>query len=150
MITRQEKIDAIYEKIANKDLSFWCCFQGEKSSYVIQNPYWCFVWWDWQVYTDCCDSELNNQIKIEKIIGHPVMIGDVMDFFEKHSETDNGTITQWDGVKTIKMWFTKEKKIEIINHGLLRVWTKKREPLEEQSYECINIIYSLISEQWEN
>ena len=35
----KEKIDAIYEKIANKDLSFGCCFQGEKSSHVIQNPY---------------------------------------------------------------------------------------------------------------
>lgn len=39
MKTKQEKIDAIYEKIANKDLSFGCCFQGERSSYVIQNPY---------------------------------------------------------------------------------------------------------------
>ena len=37
--SRQEMIDAIYAKIANKDLSFGCCFQGEKSSYVIQNPY---------------------------------------------------------------------------------------------------------------
>lgn len=39
MTTRQQKIDTIYEKIANKDLSFGCCFQGEKSSHVIQNPY---------------------------------------------------------------------------------------------------------------
>lgn len=29
-----------------------------------------------------------------EIIGHPVMIGDVMDFFEEHSETDEGTVTQ--------------------------------------------------------
>ena len=85
-------------------------------------------------------DEYQGDVWIEK-----VFIGDVMDFFEEHSEADNGTITQWDGVKTIKMWCTKEKKIEIINHGLLRVWTKKREPIEEQSYECINIIYSLIS-----
>ena len=37
--SRQEMLDAIYEKIARKDLSFGCCFQGGKSSYVIQNPY---------------------------------------------------------------------------------------------------------------
>lgn len=38
-MNRQQKIDAIYEKIANKDLSFGCRFQGEKSSYVIQSPH---------------------------------------------------------------------------------------------------------------
>lgn len=77
-----------------------------------------------------------------------------MDFFEEHSETDKGTITQWDGVKTIKMWYTKEKKIEILNYNLFLVWKKKREPIEDQSERepiedqsdgCINFIYSLIS-----
>ena len=111
MITKQQKIDAIYEKIA-KPLNV-----GDEHK------------WDFW---------------IEK-----VFIGDVMDFFEEHSETDKETVTQWDGVKTIKMWFTKEKKIEILNEGLLHIWKKKREPIEEQSYECINIIYFLISEEWE-
>lgn len=39
MITKQEKIDAINDVIANKNLSFGCCFQWENSSHVIQNPY---------------------------------------------------------------------------------------------------------------
>lgn len=90
-------------------------------------------------------DEYQGDVWIEK-----VFIGDVMDFFEEHSETDNGTITQWDGVKTIKMWCTKEKKIEILNYNLFLVWKKKREPIEEQPDECIDFIYSLIFEQWEN
>lgn len=85
-------------------------------------------------------DEYQGDVWIEK-----VFIGDVMDFFEKHSETDKGTITQWDWVKILKMWCTKEKKIEILNYNLFLVWKKKRNPIEEQSNECIDFIYNLIS-----
>lgn len=120
MTTRQQKIDTIYEKIANKDLSFGCCFQGEKSSHVIQNPYWCFVWWDWRIYSDRCDSELHTQIKVEKIIGHPVMIGDVLDYF-------------WN-----KKWLMTLDRI-------LRFWEEKKKTIENQSDKCIDYIYNLIN-----
>lgn len=140
----KEKIDFIYEKIANKDLSFGCCFQGEKSSYVIQNPYWCFVWWDWRIYSDCCDSELNTQIKVEKIIGHPVMIGDVIDFIEKNTQGVEPEQKKWEGVIKIQLWCSRDKAIEILTDHIIFVWRNKRFSIEEQSDECINFIYNLI------
>ena len=142
MTTKQQKIDVIYAKIANKDLSFGCCFQGEKSSYVIQNPYWCFVWWDWRIYSDCYDSELNTQIKVEKIIGHPVMIGDVMDYIE------NITL---DKIYSY-IWVKKEEIPDLIlqktKDAMMKIfplWKQKRLPIEEQPDECIDFIYSLLS-----
>lgn len=91
MLTKEQKIKTIYEKIA-KPLNV-----GDEHQ------------WDFW---------------IEK-----VFIGDVIDFFEKHSETDKETV--------------------ILNEGLLHIWKKKREPIEKQSYDCINILYFLISEEWE-
>lgn len=142
MPTKQEKIEAIYEKIANKDLSFGCCFQGEKSSYVIQNPYWCFVWWDWRIYSDRCDSELNTQIKVEKIIGHPVMIGDVMDYIE------NITL---DKIYNY-IWVKKEEIPDLIlqktRDAMMKIfplWKQKRLPIEDQSDDCIDFIFDLLN-----
>ena len=141
MTTKQEKIDTIYEKIANKDLDFWCIVESKWGQSVFladRNRREIFR-------TNYRIVDFISQDEPMKIIGHPVMIGDVMDFFEEHSETDEGTVTQWDGVKTIKMWCTKEKKIEILNYNLFLVWKKKRNPIEEQSNECIDFIYNLIS-----
>ena len=185
-MNRQQKIDTIYEKIANKDLSFGCRIMLKNQEIVMENQpveygtlenyevvwsiigrYWTLYWW-WitmeieKIYFNdsfYSEEEVSDGFKEEfsfdedneekdwnlEIIGHPVMIGDVMDFFEEHSETDEGTVTQWDGVKTIKMWCTKEKKIEILNYNLFLVWKKKRNPIEEQSNECIDFIYNLIS-----
>ena len=200
MITKQEKIDAIYNKIANKDLNFGCriLFKDQELDYESTTPdaYWdgdtiqaeipcdiktIYMWkGDFRIldiiihdkpyndgynnltyseifdFTDFSEDDIScyedslystniEGYKHAEIIGHPVMIGDVMDFFEEHSETDEGTVTQWDGVKTIKMWCTKEKKIEILNYNLFLVWKKKRNPIEEQSNECIDFIYNLIS-----
>ena len=141
MLTREQKIDAIYEKIANKDLDFWCIVESKWGQSVFladRNRREIFR-------TNYRIVDFIRQEEPMKIIGHPVMIGDVMDFFEEHSETDKGTITQWDGVKTIKMWCTKEKKIEILNYNLFLVWKKKRNPIEKQSNECIEFIYNLLT-----
>ena len=151
-MNRQQKIDAINEMIAKKNLSFGCkifhkveswkrSFKARIITDKIEKDYGTFYW----VKLDSENSVTWLQEKEMEIIGHPVMIGDVMDFVEKHSETDKGTITQWDWVKILKMWCTKEKKIEILNYNLFLVWKKKRNPIEEQSNECIDFIYNLIS-----
>lgn len=130
----KEKIDFIYEKIARKDLSFGCRFQGEKSSYVIQDPHWCFVWWDWWIYNDRCDTELNTQIKVEKIIGHPVMIGDVIDYINEDIFLGAG----YDEV----FYHSWESVVDVIS-----LWEEKRKPIEEQDDECVNFIFNLISKK---
>lgn len=141
MKTRQQKIDTINDMIANKDLDYWCIVESKygKSIFLADKNRREIFRTNYRIV------DFIGQDEPMKIIGHPVMIGDVMDFFEEHSETDEGTVTQWDGVKTIKIGCTKEKKIEILNYNLFLVWKKKREPIEEQPDECIDFIYSLIS-----
>ena len=78
MLTKQQKIDAINEKIANKDLDFGCIV-GSK--------------WGQSVFladrtrreifrTNYKIVDFISQDEPMKIIGHPVMIGDVMDYIE--------------------------------------------------------------------
>lgn len=154
MLTRQQKIDAIYEKIANKELSFGCRFK-------VENFNICYEFWydvfetEWVLFWICLDTSIYGvlEFKVEKaipydkelweleidneaiedeydfsewdedlkIIGHPVMIGDVMEYFY--------------GSVRFSEW--------------AKCWKKLTKPIEEQSDECIDFIYNLISKQWE-
>lgn len=90
MLTKQQKIDAIYEKIANKDLDFGCIVGSKwgKSVFLADRTRREIFRTNYKIV------DFISQEEPMKIIGHPVMIGDVMDFFEEHSETDEGTVTQ--------------------------------------------------------
>ena len=75
-------------------------------------------------------NEYKNHWVVE-IIGHPVMIGDVLDYIEPY----------WKGyAQDVRFDRERKRKIDI---ALLQ-WDKKREPIEKQSDECIDYIYSLI------
>lgn len=108
MVTKQQMIDKIYDVIADKTLSLWCFYFSEitrkKETY------------DWSVWTNY----------IRKVIWHPVMIGDVLNFVAEHD-------------KTIPYWLSEEET-EIV---ILRL--EKRKPIEYQSDECINFIFELIN-----
>lgn len=66
-----------------------------------------------------------------EFIWHPVMIGDVIDYIEPY----------WKGyAQDVRFDRERKRKIDI---ALLQ-WDKKREPIEKQSDECIDYIYSLI------
>lgn len=132
MKTRQEKIDAIYEKIARKDLSFWCKFRvkNEMSFWAVIYLKWfefsliksrkdekiVFAWesFSWPLYFT------NFEFENLKIIGHSVMIWDVLDYY-------------WD------------KKWAMTLDRILRFWEEKTKPIEDQSDECVDYIYNLIS-----
>lgn len=164
MLTKQQKIDAIYEKIARKDLTFWCriilknqaivleslsaiesnCMDYYDVGWAIIGRYWTkTIWWITmeieKIYFDepsYNEEEVSNDFKEEfvfdenneekdwnlEIIGHPVMIGDVMNHLEIFSKN-----------KIIDVWY-------VIKH-----WMIKTMPIEDQSDECIDFIYSLIS-----
>ncbi len=111
MKTREQKIDFIYEKIANKELSFGCTLKPFTFWLNSDVDYWRFVSDDW-IY----------QWDIEEIIWHPVMIWDVLNW--------------WDiNINLLDDRFTK----------LIKCFTKKDKPIEKQSVECIDYIYDLIS-----
>ena len=64
-----------------------------------------------------------------KIIWHPVMIGDVLDWIER------------------KIWISnheyEEFVVEEVNVVVL-LWREYLKPIDEQSDECIDLVYSLI------
>ena len=127
MITRDQKIDAINNVIARKNLNFGCrifhkvdwkrSFKARIITDKIEKDYGTFYWV--KLYSENSVTWL--QEKEMEIIGHPVMLGDVMEYFY-----GSVRFSEWG-----------------------KCWRKLTKPVEEQSDGCINFIYSLISEQWE-
>lgn len=162
-MTRAEKIEAIYEKIANKELTFWCRVNTEYWRIVsiveeTADEKWYIVVSEESLYNDedigayYCWLRVRwledmESIDVAKIIWHPVMIGDVLDWIEK-KEFDIHKPIPW-------FWFEEEEKIsdesklyliqDYYIDNLISYWDKKRETIESQSDECIDYIYSLIS-----
>lgn len=127
MLTKQDKIDAIYEKIARKDLAFWCTIESVYGRNI-------FITNRDRGITKVFRKNFRTTSFLErhipfKIIGHPVMIGDVMEYFY-----DISYKLPYDDFSEFIYSLIKDYK-----YGF-------RLPLEEQSDECINFIYNLISE----
>lgn len=123
MITKQEKIDTIYEKVANKDLSFGCIVKWEEAKYRILKaiqPHRFEAITTWYIWYGDYGSVVLTPISEYEIIGHPVMIGNVLDYF-------------WD------------KKWAMTLDRILRFWEEKTKTIEEQPDKCIDYIYNLIS-----
>ena len=108
------EVDKYAMQIANKDLDFWCKIKlktGETDTIT-----WKAIW-PWITCLFFRQIRLDN---IEEIIGHPIMIGNVLDYF-------------WN-----KKWLMTLDRI-------LRFWEEKTKTIEEQSDKCIDYIYNLIS-----
>ena len=125
-MTREEKIQAIYEKIADKTLSFGCKYIWKTSwwdtytrEYILWNEI--IKWGNNYLYS----YENNRVINIISTIWHPVMIWDYLDWQE-----DNYEIIE---------------KLNESDLTIIWLWTWKRKPIEEQSEECIDYIYNLIN-----
>lgn len=197
MITKEQKIDAIYKKIANKDLNFGCriLFKDQELDYESTTPdaYWdgntiqaeipcdiktIYMWkGDFRIidiiihdkpyndgynnltyseifdFTDFSEDDIScyedslystniEGYKHAEIIGHPVMIGDVMDYFENIA-LDKIYDYIWvkkEEIPDLILQKTKDAMMEIFPF-----WKQKRLPIEDQSDECIDFVYSLIS-----
>lgn len=200
-MNRQQKIDAINDMIARKDLEFGCriLFKDQELDYESTTPdaYWdgdtiqaeipcdiktIYMWkGDFRIidiiihdkpyndgynnltyseifdFTDFSEDDIScyedslystniEGYKHAEIIGHPVMIGDVMDYFENIA---------LDKIYDY-IWVKKEEIPDLIlqktKDAMMKIfplWKQKRLPIEEQSDECIDFVYSLISEKWE-
>lgn len=156
-MTKQQKLDAIYEAMADKTLSYGCKITTADKDYglnveaiTIKKIEW-ITSWSWYDKTDDCVSVYipfgwrGNSGKYKpmvsfaknkmKIIWHPVRIGDVLDFFDK-----------------IIFRVESEEALEILPKYKLQVktqmiekWKRKRLPIDDQSEECIDFVYSLIA-----
>ena len=134
-MTREEKIEAIYQEMANKELSFGCICKindGEDVIFIRQNKTWSYL-----------SIRENEEFTVSlwytpEIIGHPVMIGDVLDRYK----TNNNDYKVW-GIDPYDLKsYSAFQEYDI--KRLLNLWTGKRTPIDEQSDECINFVHSLI------
>lgn len=105
----KEKLKKIYETIASKELGFGClCIVDSMNPIKYRMSSW----------------DERPKEEIIKIIGHPVMIGDVLDWIEKQPEEKEWLCVWW----------------------VLSRWEDKRKPIDDQTDECIDFIYSLIND----
>ena len=132
-LTKEQKIAKIYAEIADKTRSLWCKY------YYFQ---------DWDDYEDVSINLVGTATVngyndkhplLEKhIIWHPVMLWDVLDWAEANIE-----------------YLEEYKKFQNIyqkRECYLDIWymrKEKRKPIDNQSDECINFVYSLTKDQWQ-
>ena len=127
MISKEEMIKVIYEKIADKTLSFGCKMVEWWTTYIFL----------YKKSMDSSNKEYNIYLNpitkleyqksfIDKIIWHPIMIGDVLDYIDKYYKTH--------------LWWDVNVNWEVIT----RNWNYLRKTIEEQSDDCITYVYNLI------
>lgn len=147
-MTKQQKLEAIYEAMADQTLSAGCAVEFRYKNWAMME-----YWWDEDAWGDVINIEYVNSkwytdgdfnfpisdIKdwwyedLEwhiKIIWHPVRIGDVLEYMEINPK-------QW-------VWWG-DRLQDIVVKCILWCFENKRLPIDEQSDECIEYVYSLIS-----
>jgi hypothetical protein len=142
-MNKEQMIDVIYDKIADKTISFGCLYEWENHHIEI---FWKWIYRakrQWQKITE--EEFFEKDSKHTKIIWHPVMIGDCLDWIEKNtqwwlwayydwcipSEDLSSLCIEWISLDNWKTFYWNLRK-------------EKRKPIEYQSDECIEYIYNLI------
>ena len=128
-LKRAEKLEAIYKEMANKKLKLWCKCKShnwENVIFIRQNKTWSYL-----------SIRENEEFTVSlwytpEIIWHPVMIWDVLDWIEPY----------WSGyVQSVEFTDRRRRKMNLV----LLQRDNKRLPIDEQSDECIDYVYGLIS-----
>lgn len=142
VMNREEKIQAIYNGIANKEVSFWCIAKHTTKWWIICDVVMIWQMVDWEKYfvvQDTLDYDVEWVYEndwVIKIIWHPVMIGDVIAYLRKcfykfvewHPVGINGEVDRY---------FNNIK-------DLLIKWYDTRLSIDKQDDECVGFVYSLI------
>ena len=118
-MTREEKIKAIYEAVANKKRTFGCrCRRndGEDVIFIRENKTWSYL-----------SIRENEEFTVSlwyapEIIWHPVMIWDVLNYCSSY-------ISDWDD--------SVDSQIDLLSY-----WGDYRLPIEDQPEECIDFVHS--------
>lgn len=129
-------IDHIYSFMADTDLTLWCKVLTENGEYIINEDedsasyITAFEREDMDYEEDnwMCILTQNTfkmdgweEIKITKIIWHPVLIGDILNWIQ----------------------ITRNDIKDSFRTTLDSLWNDYRKPIEDQSSECIEYIYHL-------
>lgn len=140
-------IDKIYEVIADKTISRWLKVVDEWQEKIISLVFTAWWWKDnvnekrkEEYYIEFCwwsgDCSYSYVKETMKIIWHPVMIWDVLDWIDK--------LNQWLWEDHIKVWNSVRHKFDTKIKIIEDKRKEKRKPIEDQSEECIEFVYNLI------
>lgn len=135
IMNRESKIARIYEVIADKTLSFGCQIIHKWVVCKILSEYKdkerLFVWntMDGKYVSSNLYTNRVRKDSIQKIIWHTVLIGDVLD---------------WIGRQSKPRWWYHNRASEILS---LREDNWLRNPIDVQTSECIDFIYSLVKDE---
>ncbi len=125
-MTKQEMLKTIYEKIADKTPWFWLkILRKDINTEITDN--WQYIYVDKDIFWDNPRFEEPMQLGLCQIIGHPVMIGDILDWWYKNSDNYLDRFCYEDFV------------MEIVNRR-----EEIRLPIDQQSDECIKYVYDLV------
>lgn len=173
MKTKQEKIEYIYEKIANKDLNFGCLFKYKDIDFAKLRICWTKEsWWiiGWIESGYLKEASRENFINNTIIIWHPVMIWDVLDWIENNLNNwtkccecwgdiiyedfyycgECGNEDESENLVFLNKWdlvIENEWRDERFINNDIYLWKDLKLPIEYQSNECIDFVYNLLTEE---
>jgi hypothetical protein len=133
-MTKQEKISKIYSIIARKDLSFGCYILDDNIKYQVLSVYPQSSTWIIAVETTLQITKHNYSI-----IGHPVMLGDVLDWLYKNRLECNALSN------VEEFWYDETWNYYNNRNYIISIREKLREPVDNCTPKCIDYIYSLIT-----
>ena len=161
MTTREQKIEAIYEKIANKELSFGCKIQI--------NNYWEESWKEtrsprlWRVGQShkCIDDRIPRHYWIFYSDTWTYAVTEFENHIFNERQGKNNTwelkytiiwhpVMIWDVLDYVDNFLNVcvlkySEDLEVIR-DIFKHYKYKSKPIEEQSDECINFIHSLLKD----
>ena len=132
MKANKENIEALIDKLADKTLSFGCeIIGGDYDGIVLHKTIGgCYIYRKFYDSEDTiCESLYLKSKDIIKILGHPIMIGDVLE----------------------KIYKEKEFAGKFLKHKLLDLWEKTDDLSKESSHNCFTKSFQQIIEEsgWE-
>lgn len=122
-MTREEKIETIYKKI-------WTT-KSKRNDLAITATIECWINRAWPVMQAIVD-------KFDELCWPKIMIWDVLDWCEKNFEWN----IKWNN----PAFTTYNQEAHENYHEVILLWENKREALDNQPDECIDLIYSLIKD----
>jgi len=152
----QKKIEIIYNKIADKELSFWCkvyYYAYDKGGELeidwiatICKEYYKSWWWELTG-----DEEVGNLIydPIEEEIWYYEYVRNHFEWYDKliwkyAAKIIWHPVMIWDVLDHIENNNKLHSQKTKIVSKLFDMWGEKRRSIDEQDEECINYIYNLI------
>ena len=143
--TREQMITFIYKKVARKNLEYGCVVISGDAYHIIlkekpfdKGKYYAVEITAFWKLRECVLSKDFPMDWIDVVVWHDVMLGDTLAWFEKHAPIGLGTYYDWPVWSDVLV----DLCVPTILHNYER--KQKRDPIDDQSDECIEYIYYAI------